>query len=125
MDKRMDIYKSVLNLADTTLEGIEHVYQRTMDGRFDDTAEIFTDVADSFHEIKIALISYLPDYEKSDIDQSADEVVEGMKLLLLSYEGDQDVRPMVVLQFSLLPAFRRWHLALQKELGQICAPSMN
>ena len=125
VDEKVDIYMRLLELAETTLEGIEHIYDRTMYGCFEDTSGLFTDVADSFHEIKKALLAYMPEYAENELDKISDEVIEGMKMLLLAYEGDQDVRPMVVLQFALLPAFRRWHVELQENLGQICAPSMN
>lgn len=121
----MDVFKTTLHLSETTLEGVEHIYQRTMLGYFEDTAELFTDVADSFHEIRRAMVTHFPDYEESEVQKVTAEVVEGMQMLLLAYEGDREIRPMVVLQFSLLPAFRRWQTALHESLGQICAPSMN
>lgn len=125
MDKRIDIFNSIICLAETTLEGVEHICQRTMDGYFEDTAGLFTDVADSFHEIRTALVSYFPDYESSRLNQETLHVVEGMKMILLAYEGESDVRPMVVMQFSLRPAFLQWHATLQEELRAICANSMN
>jgi hypothetical protein len=125
MDKKINIYKTMLELADTTLEGVEHIHSRTMEKRFDETAELFTDVADSFHEMKKALHCYHPGYGESSLELLSKDVISGMQLLLSAYEGDADVRPMVVLQFSLVPGFRRWHEALQEELNGLCAPAMN
>jgi hypothetical protein len=125
MDKKVDIYKTMLALSETTLEGIEHIHIRAKEGRFEETADIFTDVADSFHEMRKALLWYYPEFEESALDLITQEVVGGMQLLLAAYEGDKDVRPLVVLQFSLVPGFQRWHMALQLELNSLCAPAMN
>ena len=125
MSKKVDIFKTILNLAETTIVGVEYIFERTMEGRFDETTEIFTDVADSFHEMRMALLAYLPTYKSSELERITGEVTEGMKLMLAAYEGEHDVRPMVVLQFSLVPGFKKWHLALQEALGTVCAAAMN
>ncbi len=125
MEQKTDIYRTMLNLAATTQDGLTHIYQRTMDGYFEDTAELFTDVADSIHEMHRALMAYLPDYSGSELEKNTDKIIEGMHLMLAAYEGDQDIRPMVVLQFSLVPGFKKWHEALQEDLGQLCAPALN
>ncbi len=125
VDEKINIFRTILALADTTLEGVEHIHRRTMEGRFEETAALFTDVADSFHEIKRALHVYYPDYTDSALNLIDRKVVKGMQLLLSAYEGDADVRPLVVLQFSLVPGFRRWLEALQEELNGLCAPAMN
>lgn len=125
MEKQVEIFKTVLDLAETTMEGIEHIHLRTMEGRFEETAEIFTDVADSFHEMKKALLWYHPEFRDGKLELITDEVVNGMKLMLSAYEGDKDVRPLVVLQFSLVPGFKRWLEALQLELGGQCASTLN
>lgn len=125
MSKKVDVFKTILALAETTVEGVEHIYERTMEGQFEETAEIFTDVADAFNEMHMALITYLPKYRGSDLERVTGEVTEGMKLMLAAFEGEHDVRPMVVLQFSLVPGFKKWHIALQEVLGATCAAAMN
>jgi hypothetical protein len=125
LDHRIEIYFSMLALAETAYEGLEHIHLRTMQGHFEDTAELFTDVADSFHELHRALSGFLPDYGESELEKQTAAVTESMKLMLAGYEDDKEIRPMVVLQFSLLPGFRRWFGGLQEALGSFCASSMN
>jgi len=45
--------------------------------------------------------------------------------VLAAYEGHKEVRPMEVMQFAMLPAYRRWHNRLQEELLEHCAPKMH
>ncbi len=125
MEKVLGVYRRVSNLSETTLEGLEHIYNLTMDGRFEETVVLYTDVATSFHEMQMALAVHLPEYEGSEMRKMADDVIAGMKLVLAAYENERDVRPMEVMQFAMLPAYRRWHEELQETLGLICAPSMH
>ena len=125
MDEKINVYQTMLKLAQTTLEGVEYIQERTLMGCFGDTAALFTDVADSLHEMKKALTCYYPDYEESALSLLEKDVISGMQMMLLAYEGDKEVRPLVVLQFSLVPGFRRWHDALQDELHSLCVGAMN
>lgn len=125
MDSAVNVYQKVINLSDTTMEGLEHIYSRTMGGRFEETIILYTDVASSFYEMQMALAVSLPGYEESDLRRMSDAVVEGMKLVLSAYESKRDLRPMEVLQFAMLPAYRRWYNELQEKLGEICAPAMH
>ena len=124
-DQKVIVYQHILELADTTLEGLEHIQARTMEGCFEDTVDLYTDVADSMCQMQTALATVLPDYEESDLNTESDKVVESMQLVLAAYEGDKEVRPMEVMQFAMLPAYRRWHNQLQEELLENCAPQMH
>ncbi len=124
-DKVVTVYQNILNLADTTLEGLEHIQAMTNHGRFEDTMLLYTDVADSMHEIQTALAAVMPDYEQSDLQHATKGVVESMQMIMAAFEGDKDVRPMEVMQFAMLPAYQRWHGELQQELLEYCAPSMH
>lgn len=124
-DKKLVVYQHILELADTTLEGLKHIQARAMEGRFEDTMELYTDVADSMCQMQTALEAIVPDYEESEISKATAQVVESMQMVLAAYEGDKDVRPMEIMQFAMLPAYRRWHDRLQEELLEECAPKMH
>ena len=44
-----------------------------------------------------------------------------MRLMLAAYEGEKDVRPIEILQFSLLPRYRSWQEALRDAMGPYTA----
>ena len=124
-DQKVVVYQHILELAETTLEGLEHIQARAMEGRFEDTADLYTDVADSMCHMQAALAAVVHDYEDSEISKATAPVVESMQLVLAAYEGEKDVRPMEVMQFAMLPAYRRWYARLQQELLEDCAPNMH
>ncbi len=124
-DKVTVIYQRILDLSETNLEGLKHIQSMAMDGRFEETVTLYTDVANAMCEIQSALEAVYPDYEQSDLKNASERVVESMKLVLAAYEGEKDVRPMEVLQFAMLPTYNRWYDILQEELRETCASQMH
>ncbi len=121
MDEKIEIMKRILELAETTLEGLEHVSRRVQEGYFQDTTELFTDVVASIHEMEKALQPFLPELEENDLEKKNKELLQALRFLLAAYEGDQDVRPVEVLQFTLLPRYRAWQEELRGALGPYTA----
>jgi len=118
MEKKMDVMKRIVELSETTLEGLEHVRRRTMEGHFEETAVLFTDVVSSFYEMEKALLPYMEEFKETGLEQKAGEVIQGMKLMLAAYEKEKEARPLEILQFTLLPRYRAW----QEELRAALAP---
>lgn len=117
-EKKSEIHRMIIDLSETTAEGLEHINSLTMKGYFEDTAEIFTDVTNSFHETERALIATMENYEESSLKAAGSKVTEAMQLMLLAYEGDSKARPMEIIQFTLLPAYRRWQKEMHETLGE-------
>jgi len=125
MDSKTDIIGRVLRLSETTDEGLQHIYKQTMNGHFSKTMDLFTDIVSSFHEIERALMPILLDYDNLEIEEKSQKVVDSLRIMLLAYEGTKDVRPMEVLQFSLLPGFSSWQAALYDLLGERYNSTLN
>ena len=118
---KREIMNRILELSDTTLEGLEHIKQRTLEGYFEQTTELFTDVMSAFHQMETALEPLLDDLETGELKAKTEELVQAMRLLLAAYEGEKDVRPIEILQFSLLPRYRSWQEALRDAMGPYTA----
>ncbi len=121
MENNVDVYRNMLDLAETTLEGLEHINTLIIEGRFEETVVLYTDVTSSVHEMKKALLAIWPDFDERELGIKSEKVIEAMKMMLAAYEGERDARPMEIMQFSLLPAYRRFYKTLQQELGEQCA----
>jgi len=116
-EKKSEIHKMIIDLGETTAEGLEHINNLTVGGRFEETAEMFTDVANSFHESEKALLVTFDGYQDSNLQAKGKKVTEAMQLMLQAYEGDREARPMEIMQFTLLPAYRRWQKEVLESIG--------
>ncbi len=119
-EARAEVYRSILDLADTVLEGLEHIHRLAGEGNFNKTTVLYADVTTSFHEIKKGLLAHYPQFNGSELEKRMEKVAEQMNFLVLAFEGNEDVRPVEVLQLSLLPAYRRWQESLQENLSEHC-----
>lgn len=124
-DKVTEVYKRILELADTTLEGIEHICAASAEGHFEETVNLFTDVTECFHEMLNALATVLDGYEESKLHEMSEDVIKALQQVLSAYEGDKDVEPVEVLHMYMLPAYCRWYDELQNRLRESCAPKMH
>lgn len=124
-DKITAVYKRILELADTTLEGVEHICAVAAEGSFEETVNLFTDVTECFHEMLNALAAVLDDYEKSELHARSEDVIKAMQQIMTAYEGDKNVDPVEVLHMYILPAYCRWYDELQSRLRESCAPKMH
>ncbi len=125
MDDRAVICKSILGLSETVMEGIGHIRHRAGEGRFEDTADLFTDVVDAFHEVHRALLSFLPGFTDSELERRTTAVIESMKLMLAAYEGRPELLAPEVPETALAGAFTSWHDLLREDLGRASAHSLN
>jgi len=119
-EARTEVYRQILDLAGTVLEGLEHIHRLAGEGNFEKTTALYADVTRSFHEIKKGLLAHYRGFNGSDLEMRMEKVAEQMDYLVLAYEGDEAVRPVEVLQLSLMPAYRRWHESLQEALTEQC-----
>jgi len=119
-EARAEIYRQILDLAGTVLEGLEHIHRKAGEGNLEQTRELYADVTASFHEIKKGLLAHYPGFNGSEMEERMQKVAEQLDFLVLAYEGDEAARPVEILQLTLLPAYRRWQESLQEALGEHC-----
>ena len=108
MEKNNDVFVRILELCQTGLEGLEHIHKKTMEGQFEETAPLFRDVFSSFREIDNTLQTTLPQEKRNLLLPFTLSVVKAFKVMMEAYKQEQNIKPLEVLQFTLLPYYRKW-----------------
>lgn len=116
MECEVELKKRVLELSETTLEGLEHIRVRTSNGHFEETFSLFYDTVNSFHEMVKVIQPMLSELKQNMLEEKAAQVTRGMDLLLSAYEGSAGMPPLEILQFTLLPKYRDWQRELKDAL---------
>jgi len=116
MEREVELKKRVLELSETTLEGLEHIRVRTANGHFEETFSLFYDTVNSFHEMVKVIQPMLSELKQNMLEEKAAQVTRGMDLLLSAYEGSAGMPPLEILQFTLLPKYRDWKRELKDAL---------
>lgn len=119
MEKQVEVIKRILELSQTGLEGLEYIKKRAMSGHFEETVDLFKDVFQSFNQINKAIQSLPPELENNDtITSLSASLIEGFKLMLAAYKKEGNIRPLEVLQFTLIPCYQKWQSEIDKKLGK-------
>lgn len=121
MDNHIEIMQKVTELSKTGLEALEHIQKRTMEGHFEETAPMFKDVFNSFTEIEKAIQPILPAIENNELNALTASLLEGFKLMLGAYKKEENMRPLEVMQFTLLPRYKKWQEELEESFSKYTA----
>lgn len=116
MEKHLDMIKKINELSQTGLEGLEHIHSKAKEGKFETTIYLFQDVFNSFREIDQTMQEALPPGNNTSIQQITASLLKGFQTLLAAYNKEENMRPLEILQFTLLPYYRKWQEEIQKHL---------
>jgi hypothetical protein len=76
-----ELARQITELAETALEGLEHVQRQNMEGKFEQTMPLFTDVIEAFTEIeKILALNGLLDNPEDALASSTQSLKDGFDL---------------------------------------------
>lgn len=123
MDKQIEVMKKAVELSKTGFEGLEHIYNKTLEGQFEETAILFKDVFHAFTEIDKAIKPIIPELSKNEIEPLTVSLIEGFKIMLATYEKEENMRPLEIIQYTLMPRYKKWQAKLERILLNICHPN--
>ncbi|MGF7184415.1 hypothetical protein GGQ84_000498 [Desulfitispora alkaliphila] len=121
MEKQTEVMTKAIELSRTGLEGLEHIHKKTIEGQFEETAILFKDVFHAFTEVEQAIKPIIPELDENEIEPLTASLIEGFKLMLAAYEKEENMRPVEVMQFTLLPRYKKWQAELEKSFAKYTA----
>ena len=114
MNKYIDVMKRTTELAETCLKGLEHVKSKLNEGEFDSTMMMFHDSANAFYQMHKSIqpvLKELPDNELESLSASLRDTIE---LDVSTYEQGDRGKVLEILQFTLLPQYKKWQAELNR-----------
>lgn len=112
-----ELAQKVMELAETGLEGLEHVHRQNMAGNVERTIPVFMDVLESFTEI-VSVLSNRGLLENHDdaLVSSTKDLQDGFDWMVKAYEKRENTRPLEIMQLTLLPRYKKWQEILNERL---------
>jgi hypothetical protein len=112
-----ELARQIAELVDTAFEGLEHVHRQNMEGKFEQTIPLFTDVIEAFTEIeKILALNGLLDNPGDALTSSTQSLKDAFDWMTKAYEKRDNVRPLEIMQLTLLPRYKKWQEGLRERL---------
>lgn len=115
MSDQQEVARDIMRLAETVLEGMEHINVRMQEGSVLDTAYLFEDIVSALTSIFNSLQPILPQLSDNTIVVLSEPLIQAMGEMTTGYERKDDAMASQALQ-GLLPAFRTWHNELDRSL---------
>ena len=113
-----DLAKRLLELAETGLEGLEHVRDQIGLGNYEQAMSVFTDVIHSFSEIENVLNAYQTQESDADLATATESLRDGFNWMVKAYESQEQGGTLGIMQLTLIPRYKSWQEELENSLGR-------
>ncbi len=108
MDRYIDIMKRTTELAETCLESLEHIKARLNEGEFESTMMMFHDFAHAFYQVQESIQPVLKELSDNEMKLLSDSLHKTIELIVSNYEEGNRGKVAEVLQFVMIPRYKRW-----------------
>jgi hypothetical protein len=109
MEKQIDVMKRTLELSETMGEALEHIKNQVNEGKAESTIQLANDTMTAFASIVQGMRGFLNELPPNQVEEYTDKLLKGFDVLITAYEQHQDGKILEVLQFNVLPAYKKWN----------------
>lgn len=114
MEKYTDIIRKTLDLADTCLQGLEHVITCNNEGRFEDGLIMLHDSVQCYYQMEKALVPVLTKLPANGMGPLSEALCNALDTVISIQERGGRAKVLELMQFSVVPAYRKWHAELNR-----------
>jgi hypothetical protein len=114
MEKYINDMKQSTELLETILVGLEHIQKLLGEGKVDYSILLFEDTVQAFSMIETSVEGFPSETVLEELPLLTDNVRNAIQLIVSAYESKNYAKVQEVLQFSLLPKYKKWKNNLNK-----------
>src|SRR5690606_25210259 len=112
--KYVDTMKQTVGLAETCLEGIEHIKSRFNEGHFEDTIRLFRDSVEAYYHMERAIQALPKKLAANQLEERTESLRKAFEHVVSAYKKGDRGKAQEIIQFTLQPAFKKWKSELEK-----------
>ncbi len=116
MDKQ-DLMRRIIELLETCLEGLEYAKTKMNEGDFENGIIMLHNMVDGYYQAELFLQPLMKDFPANQIERLDKALRNSFELVASAYEHGDSARAMELMQFGVVPNFKKW----QAELNQCFA----
>lgn len=118
MEKYIEVMKKSQELAETVLEGLQHIQKLIGEGKHEQSILLFEDVLLAYSTIGRSIDSAIRKLGNDNVSVQQADVSKAAELVVSAFEEKNYAKVQEVLQFTLIPQFKK----LKAELEQAFQP---
>lgn len=107
MEKQIGIMKQSLELSETILEGLQHIQKLLGEGKFEQTIYLYEDVLLAFSAIEKSVEPLKDELNSETFNSATTNLKYIMELVVDHYEEKNYAKVQEVMQFTLVPQFKK------------------
>jgi hypothetical protein len=114
MEKYIEQMRRLVDLAETGLEGLEHIQKKLSEGLDQSTIMLITDVITAFNTIEQS-VDKIPSESitLNSVGEITNQLRRAFDYLVTALEEGSEVKVREILQFTLLPVYKNWKKELE------------
>lgn len=114
MEQHVDIMRRSLELCETILEGLVHIQKNLNEGNSEQTLYLFEDVLTAYTTICTSIEPVIDSIKETRLEDAHKSLNTLTELVVSAYEQRNYGKVQEILQFSLIPQFKRWKEQLEQ-----------
>ncbi|WP_078429896.1 hypothetical protein [Alkalihalobacterium alkalinitrilicum] len=114
MEKYIDVMKKSLELSETILEGLEHIQKLLSEGNYEQSILLMEDVLVAYTTIGRSIEPVKHEFDNETIGHLQNGLKKTIELVVNAYESKSCVKVHEIIQFSLLPQFKKFKHELEQ-----------
>lgn len=118
MEKHIEVMKQSLELSETLLEGLQHIQKLLNEGKSEQTIFLFEDTLVAYETIARTVESVVNELNNESIPAQQAVFSQAADLVVTAYEERNYAKVQEVLQFTLVPRFKK----LKEQLEEVFKP---
>lgn len=118
MENHIEIMKKALELSETILEGLQYIQKLLSEGKSEQSVFMFEDVLVGYTTIGRTIEPVVIELNNESISAKQAKFIDTANLVVTAYEVKNYAKVQEILQFTLVPRFKR----LKEELEHAFHP---
>ncbi|UOQ85179.1 hypothetical protein [Gracilibacillus salinarum] len=113
MNKQPQVMQQSLHLSETIEEGVLHIQSQLKIGELAETFYLFEDVVQAFASIETAVEGLDEGFDSASVQTETNKLRQTISLVVDQYEANNIGKVQEILQFSIVPAVKRWRTEME------------
>lgn len=119
--EKLDLTRRIIKLLETCLEGLEHAKSKMNEGDFENGIIMLHNMVDGYYQAELFLQPLIKDLPANQIPRLDEALRNSFDLVTSAYEQGDSAKAMELMQFSVVPNFKKW----QAELNRCLLPQIS
>ncbi|MBO8138801.1 MAG: hypothetical protein H0Z40_11900 [Desulfotomaculum sp.] len=115
-NKYYEVMKRAVELSETVLEAMRQINTKLNEGSYQQAIPLLEDVMKACLSIDSAVQPIMPNLEPNELESLSEKLRNGFDLVVTAFEQGVPAKAQEIMQFNLMPSYKKWHAEINRVL---------